>query len=185
MGRPSKFDRLPPEIRDTVFRLRDNGRTIDEIMAALHAMEVTPDALPSRSGLGVEVQSIDRVLEMTRQTRATADVLARESAEAPEGRQARANIELTQASIMQVLIGAASGGVKLDARDAGYIAKALSDLTRAARTDLETRRLIKAELAAEMETKLAELGTEVETAKAPPTPAEMLARIRALYAGEG
>ena len=185
MPRPSKVNRLDAEVRDLIRRLRENGHSIDEIKARLETLDLPPDEMPSRTGLGREVQKIDAVLEMVRSSRDQAEALVPKIGEAAEGRQARANIELMQALVMQLLVGAAGGGVKMTAKEAGFYAKTLADLSRAQKTDIDTIIRLKRELAAEMEKKLSTLSDEVAASAAPPTPEEMIRRIRALYAGEG
>ena len=59
--RPSKIDRLPPEIRDQIAALRAAGKTIDEIMVELRVLALPPGALPHRSGLGLYIQRLDRL----------------------------------------------------------------------------------------------------------------------------
>ena len=40
MARTTKIKRLPKEIRDEIGRLRENGRTLQEIMAKLRELDV-------------------------------------------------------------------------------------------------------------------------------------------------
>lgn len=178
---------MPAEIRDAIARKREAGHTIDQIRAHLETMGVPPEEMPSRSGLGRKIQSIDRVLEMVRSSRGMTEALVERLGEAKEGRAARANIELTQALVMQLLAAAASedNEVRLSAKEAALVAKTLADLSRAQKTDLDNILRLKRELAAEMEKQLAALGDEAKAAQRAPTPEEMIARIRALYVGEG
>jgi len=187
MPRLSRIDQMPADIRDAIARKREAGHTIDQILAHLEALGVPPEEMPSRSGLGRKIQSIDRVLEMVRSSRGMTEALVERLGEAKEGRAARANIELMQALVMQLLAAAASeeSDVLLSAKEAALVAKALADLSRAQKTDMENTIRLKREMAAEMEKKLAELGDEAKAAARPPTPDEMIARIRALYVGEG
>jgi len=55
MARMSTVDRLPPEVRELIERLRGNGRTIDEILAKLRDL----DAEVSRSALGRHIKLLD------------------------------------------------------------------------------------------------------------------------------
>ena len=64
MARPSSISRLPPEIREAIGALRQDGRTIDEILAKLR--ELAPAAEVSRSALGRHVQVLDRIGEQLR-----------------------------------------------------------------------------------------------------------------------
>lgn len=183
MGRTSKFDRLGPEIRDEVVRLRDRGRTVEEILAHLKALEIDPAALPSRSGLAREIQPIDAALEMLRQSRMDSEAIVKRRDDEPEGRQGRANVELMQGLMFKVLMAQASASeVTLTPKDTAQLAKAMADTARAERQALETRREIRREMREEAERELAKLETESKAEAV--SPAEMIARIRALYAGE-
>jgi DNA-binding transcriptional MerR regulator len=186
MARPSKVTRLPREIQDRIARLREMGHTIDQILAHLAEMDVAPEEMPSRSGLAVAVQKIDRALEMVQSSRAAAEAMMPRLEEAKEGRTARASIELLQSLTFQVLMAAASdggGSIKMSAKDAGFYAKALADMTRAQRTDVETTLKLRKLWKDELEQNLKTVEAEAEAEKL--TPAQMVARIRALYAGEG
>jgi hypothetical protein len=167
MPRPSKIDRLPPEIREQIGRLRESGRTIDEILAALKALGV---ADVSRSGLGRHVQEIDALGEQLRTSRAVADALVTKLGDAPEGRQARLNIELLHAMIMKLFISGQSGEMaQVDPETAMLISTALRNLASAAKSDADlTARLRKeaeAKAAAEMKAKLAELEKDGSSAR--------------------
>lgn len=183
MGRTSKLDRLGPEIRDEVVRLRERGRTVAEILGHLRALDIAACELPSRSGLAREIQPIDVALEMLRQSRVDSEAIVRRRDDEPEGRQGRANVELMQGLMFKVLMAQASSSeVTLTPKDTAQLAKAMADTARAERQALETRREIKREMREEAERELAKLETESKAKTV--TPAEMIARIRALYAGE-
>jgi hypothetical protein len=166
--------------------LREAGRTIDEIMAHLATMGLDSETMPSRSGVGRKVQSIDRMLDTVRSSRGMAEALVERLGEAKEGRQARANIELMQALVMQVLATAASGDgeMSLTAKEASMLAKTLADLARAQKTDIDNtvrqKKLVAEEIATDLEALEA-----ASAGVAPVTTEQMIARIRALYAGEG
>lgn len=105
MARPSSISRLPPEIREAIGRLRDGGRTIDEILAKLH--ELAPGAEISRSALGRHVQVLDRLGEQLRKSRALAEGLARGLGDRPAEAVTRANIELLHDAVFNLLQDAA------------------------------------------------------------------------------
>jgi DNA-binding transcriptional ArsR family regulator len=55
MAHMSTIRRLPAELREMIARLRQNGLTIDEIMAKLHELDVGV----SRSALGRHIKLLD------------------------------------------------------------------------------------------------------------------------------
>ncbi len=186
MARPSKVTKLPREIQDRISRLREMGHTIDQILAHLAEMDIPPAEMPSRSGLAIAVQKIDRALEMVQSSRAAAETLAPKLQDAKEGRTARASIELLQSLMFQMLMASASEGggtIKMSAKDASFYAKSLADLSRAQRTDVDTTLKLLKLWKEELEQNLEKVQAQAEVEKL--TPAQMVARIRALYAGEG
>jgi hypothetical protein len=140
--RPSSIDRLPAEIREAIGRLREHGKSLDEILDHLRTLEIDV----SRSALGRHVKGMAAMGERLRRSRAMAEGLARQLGETPGDKMARLNIELLH-SIVNDLLAAADGeeGSILVAKDAGVLATAIERLTKAARQDqdfvlkLETR----------------------------------------------
>jgi hypothetical protein len=142
VARPSSISRLPPEIRAEIGRLREAGRTIDEILAHLRAMDVAV----SRSALGRHVRGMAELGEKLRRSRAVAESLVRELGDAPESKTARLNIELLHTAILDLFLKAGGGaeeGVDEGGRaalagnpmGAMMLAKALEHLTKASRHD--------------------------------------------------
>jgi hypothetical protein len=105
MARPSTIARLPGDIREAIGRLRDQGRTLDEILAHLQGMEVEV----SRSALGRHVQAMDKVGERLRRSRTVAETLVRQLGDAPESQTARLNIEMMH-SFMFDFLASVEGG---------------------------------------------------------------------------
>jgi len=142
--RPSKIDRLPAEIRDEIGRLRDGGRTIDEILAHLRTMGVGEEDV-SRTGLGRHIKGLAELGEKMRQSRALAEGLVRQLGDAPESKTARLNIELMHSVILDLFMKAEDGTVDEDGKaalagnpmGAMMLAKALEHLTKASRHDVE------------------------------------------------
>lgn len=99
MGRPSSVERLEPEIRDMIGRLRDRGRTLDEILDVLRPLDVDV----SRSGLHRYLKSQAKLGERLRHSRAVAEVLVRRDGEETQSRIAAANIELVQSFLFGLL----------------------------------------------------------------------------------
>lgn len=145
MARPSSVDKLPETIRQEIGRLRQNGRSIDEILGHLKTMDgIAPI---SRSALGRHLQGMEKVGERIRRSRQVAEALVHEMGDAPESQAARVTIELMHTVVMDLFTRAESGdeGVSPDgvAALAGspegimLLAKALDHLTRASRSNVE------------------------------------------------
>lgn len=106
MARPSRIDRMDPEIREIIGRLRQHGKTIDEILDHLRTMEIEV----SRSALGRHVQSLEKVGERMRRSRAIADALARQIGDTSESKLTSLNIELLHGFVFDFLASAEDEG---------------------------------------------------------------------------
>lgn len=142
MARPSSIDRLPPEIREAIGRLREHGRTIDEILDHLRQMEVEV----SRSALGRHIQSMDKVGERLRRSRAVSEALVRQLGDAPESQVARLNIELLHSFMYDFMAlaesdegedGQGARALLQDPKAVALFAEATQRLTAASRQNLE------------------------------------------------
>lgn len=145
MPRKSTIKRLPPEVRERIGVLLGQGRTLDEILKALAAL----DANVSRSALHRYKQSIDKVRERIDRSRAVAEALVQRLGDAPESKTARMNVELMHSVILDIVSNAEAGGAEGDAEGgsddnsplnpmgAMLLAKALDHLTKASRTDAD------------------------------------------------
>jgi uncharacterized protein YukE len=142
MPRPSKIDQLPPEIREAIGRLRDHGKTIDQILDHLRALEVEV----SRSALGRHIQDMDRVGERLRRSRAVSEALVRQLGDAPESKTARLNIEMMHSFVFDFLAsaeeaegdqGAAAKALMRDPKAVAQFAEAVQRLTQASRTNAD------------------------------------------------
>lgn len=168
MARPSSISRLPPEIREAIGALRQDGRTIDEILAKLR--ELAPAAEVSRSALGRHVQVLDRIGEQLRRSRALAEGLARGLGDRPADAVTRANIELMHDAVFGLLQDAAMAegeeGEALKAmvrspKAAVMLAETLERLVKASRGNVAFVEQIEARVAAKTK---AEAGAAVEQA---------------------
>jgi hypothetical protein len=135
MRRPTKIERLPADVRDLIARLRDAGRTIDEIRDKLLELDVEV----ARSTLGEHVQKIDAIAARVRESRAAAEAIMARLGEGGEDRTARLNIELMHAGVMQLLSGGEEGPITLDPQSAMLLGRTLRDLAIAARHDTERK----------------------------------------------
>ena len=142
MARPSTIARLPSEIREAIGRLRDQGRTLDEILTHLQGMEVTV----SRSALGRHVQQMDKVGERLRRSRAISEALVRQLGDAPESKTARLNIEMMHSFLFDFLASAEEGAEEgseaalahvRDPKSVALMAEAVQRLTTASRNNAD------------------------------------------------
>lgn len=138
MARKSSIDRLPPEIQAAIARLREQGCTIDEILA--HLADLHSQVTIARSSLGRHVQKLDQVVERMRHSRVMAEALARELGEDSGTKAARVNIEMLHGMIMQLFTrldenADIAGG---DPEGIMMLAKALDHLARAQKTSVDT-----------------------------------------------
>lgn len=139
--RPSSIDRMPAVIKDWIGRLRDQGRTLDEIIAKLRELDV--EALPSRSALHRHLQKIDRVSEKMRRSRDVAEVLVRRLGDGEMDKATRLNIELMHSAIFDLLASADDDGndadgqpVTLDPMQVMLLSKAIDHLGKASKDDV-------------------------------------------------
>lgn len=163
MARKSTIERLPAEVRETIGRLRERGRTIDEILVKLQELDVDV----SRSALGRHVQKLDAIGEQIRRSRAVSEALIERFGEGEESRAARFNVELMHSMIMDLLAGEDGEEVKLDPKSAMFLADALAKLSRAHKTEVDrevaTRREVAKQAAGEVERIARREGLSAET----------------------
>jgi uncharacterized protein YggE len=186
MPRISGFKRLPPEVRDLIGSLREQGRTIDDILTALKALDVSV----SRSTLGDWTKKIDAVAAKMEQSRVMADALVRRFGDAPDSKTARLNMQMMHTVLYKVyekiLSGEGADGLELDAKDAMNLSKALDHLTRAAKTDAEFIARVRDEARKEAESRMDEALKDAagDARDKALTPLQALERVKAIYRGE-
>lgn len=175
---PSKVDQLPAELREAIEKLWLSGRyTLEQIAGFLAdlasgrrsmlppeldiAVQVPPEAVPSKSGLGRHVKGLEAIAEKLQRSRTVAEALVDKVGKEPESRTARLNIELMHASIQDLFLAAEAAGeagaegtpVALDPENAMFLARALKDLASARKADIDLTLKLKAEIAKEMQAK--------------------------------
>lgn len=133
---PSTIDRLDPEIREQISKLRiDHGRTIDEIRD--HLAKLGHGHI-SRSALGRHVRSIEDVSEELRHTQVYAEALAKEAGGADQSRMLDLNSQLLQANMFKLMLAAKDGeGIQLGPKDAKDFADALRSIALTRKTDMD------------------------------------------------
>jgi hypothetical protein len=138
MRKPSTIDKLGPEIRDLIGKLRiEHGWTIDEIRDHL----MTLGAKPSRSALGRHIKSIEEVGAQLRHSREIALALVAQVGDAPEDRMADLNIELMHSMILRLVTATDDEGdgqpITLDPEQTMFMARSLQALAGAKKTNAD------------------------------------------------
>ena len=153
-SRPSSVDKLPLEIRDEIGRLRGEGYTIDEILAALRELDVVTI---SRSTLGRHVKGMEKLGAKLRHSRNIAEALVRQLGDEPASRAAQLNIELLHTTITELFLAQngegeidEDGKAALNGSPEGImlLAKAMDHLTKSAKADAEYASKIEAKVEA-------------------------------------
>lgn len=136
--RPSKIDRLGPDVRDLVGRLRDQGRTLDEILAKLRELDIDAEALPSRTALHNHLQQAEAIAERLRMSRTAAEVAVRRLGEAEPDKVTRLNIDLMHQAVFEMMSNIGSDGrpVTLDPMQVMLLCKSLDHLGKASKDDV-------------------------------------------------
>lgn len=135
--RPSSIDRLLPDLKELIGRLRSEGHTIDEIRAKLLEL----DAQVSRSALGRHVRSLADAQVTMQRSRDIALALVDKFGAETDDKMTRLNIELTHGLVMRLLLATQpdpetgeSQPVILSAEDTMFVARTIQALTSAAKT---------------------------------------------------
>jgi hypothetical protein len=144
MARLSTIDRLPAEVREKIGELRRAGHTLDEILAKLAELAVSADV--SRSALGRHVQTLDKLGEKLRRSRAMAEGLARGLGDKPADEVTRASIELLHNAVFELLQdagmaegeeGEAAKALVRNPQAAKFLAETIEKLVKASRHNVE------------------------------------------------
>jgi len=182
MPRVSGFKKLPPDVRDMIGKLREQGRTIDEILDALKALDI---AVP-RATLGDWTKKIDAVAARMEQSRVMADALVRRFGEEPESKTARLNMRMMHTVLYDALERALGGGGTFTPSETMQLSKALDHITRAAKSDADFVAKTRAEARKEAETRMesALRDAAAEAGDKALTPQAALERVKAIYRGE-
>lgn len=167
--RPSSIDRLPEPVRDAIAVLRRQGRTVDEILDHLRALDVEV----SRSALGRHVKSLAEIGESLRRSETMARFIVDKFGEESDERVGRANMRILQGALLEILTEARQGEdgetISLSAEEAKSISLSLQRLVSAQRMDADRQLRLEAaarEKAAAQVGKLGkELGWSAETAR--------------------
>lgn len=175
MGRPSSIDRLPEEVRALIGRLREQGRTLDEILAHLGQMDdVLADAV-SRSALHRHVQKMEALGKHLKVAREQALAIVDRLGVAEDNKLARLNAELLHAIILKGLAAGDDGEpAVLSPQEMMFVGRALAQVAAAQKVDVDRAVTIRDKLRKEDARKLA--AVEGELAAEGDTPAADRAR---------
>lgn len=184
MSRPSSVDRLPDEVKAEIGRLRGNGHTIDEILAALRELDGVE---VSRSALGRHIKGMEAIGRKLRQSRDVAEAMVRQLGDAPASKTAQLNIQLVHSALLDFMMqepGAGGDGDAegIDADALMKLAKALDHLTRSSKSDADYVRQV--EQRAEMRAQKAAADTAVVVARQQGLSKDTIAAIRAGILGK-
>ena len=133
----SKVARLPAEARELVGGLLKAGRTLDEIMAKLHELDLPDEEMPSRSGLGRWAKQHSAIVEEMQRQRDIGEALVSRYGEAGDNRTARLNIAMAQGLLTRLMFTEEGQIAQLDAKEAMFLAGAIKDLVSASKTDTD------------------------------------------------
>ena len=153
MGSPGTIRRLPTEIRAAIASLRDQGRTLDEILAKLGELGAAPGPEKECGEKEAdEAMAIEGAAALIRRSRRIAEALAGEASagdpgDGSEGRMARLNIELLHGLVHRQLVAPDGSPVELDAREVLYLGTTLLKLVEAVRKDLDITLKLRQEVA--------------------------------------
>lgn len=156
MARPSHIMRLPPNVRESITRLREAGQTIDEILEWLIDKGYVDI---SRSSVGRHIKREDQVMERLRRSKVMADAVVRSDVDAPPDKLARLNHSLMHTAIFD-LLSALDGDddamkeLFKNPKTIEQISRALSSLSSSAKTDIEYRKQVREEVEREVQAKM-------------------------------
>ncbi|CAN5611362.1 hypothetical protein BH10PSE5_BH10PSE5_01360 [soil metagenome] len=146
-NRPSSIDRLPDEVRDKIAGLRRQGRTVDEILDHLKALDVDV----SRSALGRHVKSLADIGESLRRSETMAKFIVEKFGDDTDERVGRANMRILQGALLDILtedrMGEDGETVTLTAEEAKSISLSLQRLVSAQRMDADRQLRMREEFA--------------------------------------
>ena len=141
----SKVARLPAEARELVGGLLKAGRTLDEIMAKLHELDLPDEEMPSRSGLGRWAKQHSAIVEEMQRQRDIGEALVSRYGEAGDNRTARLNIAMAQGLLTRLMFTEEGQIAQLDAKEAMFLASAIKSLTGASKDDTDREMKIRAD----------------------------------------
>lgn len=135
--RPSKVSRLPTEARELIGALLQAGRTLDEVMAKLHELDLPDVELPSRAGLGRWAKQHGAIVEEMQRQAVIGEALVSRFGEAGDNRAARLNIAMAQGLLTRLMFTEDGQVATLDAKEAMFLTSAIKSLVSASKDDTD------------------------------------------------
>jgi hypothetical protein len=183
MAQRSSIDRLPPDVRERVDAAIKNGATIDEIVGMLLDLhEAGALAEPvSRSAVGRYSKNYREIAAQQRELQSVAKAMGREFGE--EGDlQGRLLIQLATSIATRAIMPIAAGeDVEMDGKELHFLARAIKDITSAAKTDVDREAKIRDE--AVKRTKAAAAEAAASSARGAGASEETIRTVRAAILG--
>lgn len=181
--RPSTIDRLPKEVREKIAHLRNDGRTIDEIIAALNTL-LQVDEVPSRSALGRHLKKQEQVVARMRESRQLVEAIAKNFGDKQTSDITRMNLELLNDIILRAQMASDDDGnaTVVDPKDIMFLATALEKSAKASKVDFDQQLLAARELERREATKKA-AENAVASAKKQGLSADTISAIKASILG--
>ena len=154
MGRKSSITQLDPKIRAAVDKaVREDRATIDQIVELVDDL----GGEASRSAVGRYVKNTREAMEHYRQAQSLARTWAEQIPE--NGDVAQLSRQLLSTAAFRA-VSEMQSDEQVEGRELMLFARALKDISSAAKTDAEARAKIRAEMAAELESKVDEAADE-------------------------
>ena len=152
---PSSIDLLPDPIRKRIAKLIASNVTLDAILEALQGLETAGEfTMPSRSALGRYAQNLRAAQEKIHRSRVMAEAFGSIIEDKPDDQVFRANIEILQSSIMQLLTAVEEDeetgevqAITFAPKEVQSLAKALQSVASAQRIDAERTLKMRQEIA--------------------------------------
>jgi hypothetical protein len=176
MARKSKIERAPSEAREKLNEAYRSGR-FDTLDKLLDYARTALGLDVSLSSLHRHTQKLDVVGERIRRSKDMAAALVDRFGDVPENKAARLNIQFLHSAIMDLMSAADDEGEPLELTPVQVmaLAKAVSDLARAEKTDADRMLKVRKEAAEEA---LSAVDEELKKAKQPGLSKETVAAIR-------
>ncbi len=180
MASRSKVKGLAPALKAELDRLlREDRFTLDEVLAHLRQLAKDPAELPSRSSVGRYAQTIKALGDRMRRSQEIADRLVAECGpQIADGKGFPILVQGFQSLVFDLMANMAEGET-LDPENLSFLARAISSVASAQKTDTDRALKVRQETAKQAASKAEAVG------KARGVSAETIAEIRTAVLGVG
>jgi hypothetical protein len=170
MPKKTKIDKLPPDIKELIGRLREQGRTLDEILAKLQELEIDI----ARSTLARGLNKWEKHGERMREAKELSKFLISKGGDPQENELLQLNINLLHPAILQLMDPDGS----MDPKDAMLLSTAIKNLATAQATDSARTLRERKELKQKITKAIDGVEKEAATGETPASAEDVLKRIR-------